>query len=386
MTVTYGLAEYKTGDHIQDLPVLEGASWAVMLNKPDQLSCDIDMRDADVRALDIPSTTEPKKTVLFAQADNGVILGWGVIADREWNDDERRLTITASGGWQYFNQRIIAPPAAATAAIIDGDGKVVETYDTKYLGTTLGSIGIKLVEQALSWPGAPVAFVLPATVAGTLESDAYRLVDYKRVGAALDDLVKRVGGPDFAFDARRNSTGLGVEYVMRVGDPFLGAEVGSWSVGGTLSPVSNLKVTDSGANLATHVWMQSGRTDSKVLVARTRNEQLLDPAGYPVLDLVDTKRTDVTVQSTLNAYAAENAVRASALGRSLSFSVKGDASLALGQYRPGDYATLEVAAGNLYLAEGSIPIRILGISGDETGTDVKITCQIGRYGEEVDPS
>lgn len=388
MAVTFGLAEYHTGERILDLPVLEGASWAAMLNAPDNLDCQIDLRDPEVRALDIPSTTEPKKTVLFASTDSGVILAWGVISDREWDEDERILTITASGGGQYFNQLIIAPPAAATGTIINTDGSVSAAFDTEFNDVTLGTIGKKLVAQALTWDGAPTAYVLPADVAEIgRESGVYRLVDYKRVWSALEDLTKRAdGGPDFAFEARRDSTELALEYVMRAGAPLLGEFIGSWPVGSLESPVTKLKVKDDGARLATHVWMQAGRTDSKVIVARASNPDLITTAGYPHLDFVDTTHSDVVIQATLDAYATEHAEGRRTLGRSLSFDVKGtpiasDGTLigpSLGEYRPGDFVSLDVAAGNPYLTEGEITVRVLGISGDETGVDVRIECEIGE--------
>lgn len=382
MAVTFGLANYNTGDQILDLPIMPGASWSAMLNKPDALSCKIDMRDADVLALDIPSATEPKLTVLFAQNDDGGILAWGVISDREWDDDARELTVNASGAGQYWNQRIIAPPTAESGEIILPDGSVSTAFDTDVDDVTLGSIGVALVEQALDWPGAPSSYVLPAPVADPgRKSGTYRLVDFKRVGAALADLTKRVGGPDFAFDARRDGTGLALEFVMRAGNPLLGRPVGSWPVGGPASPVSGLKVTDDGGAIATHVWMQAGKTDSKVIIARAQNDALLDLAKYPVLDLVDTTHTDVTEQATLDDYAEENALMASRVARKISFSVRGDGGegeggLALGQYRPGDWASLDVAAGNPYLGEGLIDLRITSMSGDETGQSIAIGCEI----------
>ena len=379
MAVTFGLADYGTGAQILDLPVLEGASWSSMLNKPDELSCDIDMRDPDVRALDIPSSTEPKKTVLFASNPDGSINAWGIIGSREWDNDNSVMHIEASGAGQYFNQRIIAPPAAATGTIILPDGSVTTAYDTLINDVSLGSVGVALVAQALSWPGAPTAYILPAAVPETgRTSGTYRLVDYKRVKAALDELTKRAdAGPDFSFDARLSASRLSLEYVMRAGAPFLGSYVGDWVTGVPLSPITGLKVNDDGGSLATHVWMQAGRTGGNVLVSRARNASLISAAGYPVLDLVDTGHTDVALQPTLDAYAAESAMLASSLDRSISFNVKGNATPALGQYRPGDWAGITVAAGNYYLAEGTIPIRITSISGDETGDTVKIGCDVG---------
>jgi hypothetical protein len=379
--VNYGLAEFHTGDRILALPVMEGASWASMLNKADSLSCSIDLRDPDVQALDIVSATEPEKTVLFAETPDGTILAWGVITgDREWNDDERSLAINAVGVRDnYFGRRIIAPPGAADGELFDIDGKVTTAYDTLINDVSLGSIGVALVEQALSWSGAPTAFELPAPIADVgRTSGTYRLVDYKSVASALDDLTKRAeGGPDFAFDARRTTSQLALEYVMRAGAPYLGTWVGSWAVGAEQSPVTGLRVVDNTTEVATHIWMQSGRTDSKVLIARARNDGLLGAAGYPVLDLVDTTHTDVVIQETLDEYAAENAELAAGPLRTYSFNVRGDATPALGSYRPGDWVGLDVADGNLYLAEGRHEVRITAISGDETGTEVKIETQVG---------
>jgi hypothetical protein len=306
------------------------------------------------------------------------VLAWGVISSRTWDDDKRQLDIEASGGGQWFRQRIIAPPAAATAPLIDGDGAVVTTYDTTINDVSLGSIGVALVAQALSWPGAPTAYILPSAVPDVgRTSGTYRLVDYKTVGAALDDLSKREGGPDFAFDARLDSSRLGFEYLMRAGEPYLGRYVGDWVVGADQSPVTNLKIVDDGAALATHIWMQAGKTDSKVIVARAQNAALL-AAGYPTLDLVDTTHGDVSIQATLDAYANEHAIQSRRPFREVSFDVRGDApGLAVGSYRPGDWAALRIGASNLYLAEGDIGIRITSISGDETGETIKIGCEIG---------
>jgi hypothetical protein len=385
MGVIYGVANFRDGSHVIDLPVKEGATWAAMLNRPDSVSCELDMRDRAIRSLDILSATEPRVSVLFASTEDGNVLAWGQITGpREWKDDERTLSLTALGGWQYFNGRIIAPPAAADGVVVLPNGKVTEAFDTKYVDTTLGSIGTQLIEQALAWPGAPAAFVVPAPVAGDRESDTYRLVDYKSVGAALTDLTNRENGPDFAFDARRTAGGNALEFPVRVGDPYLGQDVGTWPIGGPASPVTGLVVTDDGSGLATHVWMQAGRTDSKVIESRVRNEQLI-AAGYPPMDLVDTSRTDVTLQATLDQYALENAIAASKLRRSLKFKVRGNAEVGpkIGTYRPGDFAGLDVAAGHPYLAEGKIDLRIVGIKGDETGDTVEIECVEGTVAEVV---
>lgn len=379
--VSYALADFVTGGPILDLPIREGASWAAQLNRPDALSCSVDMNDPDALALDLRSSTEPKKTVLLARTDDDIVLAWGLIDSRDWDEDERTLTLTAGGVWgSYFGKTIIAPAAARTATLIvpDAEGypSVNPALSTAFSGLSLGTIGKRLVEQRLAWPGAPTAFVLPADEAGTAER-SYSFADMKRTGAALTDLTNVENGPDFAFDAARAPDGLSLRYVMRAGttaQPRLGTDVGSWPLGG-LSPVTGLKVTDDGASLASAAWLTAGKSAGAAVLSRALNEALVTNSQYPPLDEVDTSHNDVSVQATLDAYAARMIGYGSRTFRELSFSVRADATPALGGYRPGDIVTLDVPDGHPYLVQ-SIPVRITSMSGDEAGLSVKIGCVI----------
>ena len=119
--VSYALADFRTGGPILDLPVQEGATWAAQLNRPDALSCSVDMNDPDALALDLRSSSEPKKTVLLARTDDDVVLAWGLIDSREWDEDARTLQLTAGGVWgSYFGKTIIAPASARTAELGEG--------------------------------------------------------------------------------------------------------------------------------------------------------------------------------------------------------------------------------------------------------------------------
>lgn len=381
--VTYALADFVSGGPIVDLPIREGASWSSQLNRADALSCSIDMNDPDALALDLRSSTEPKKTVLLARTDADVVLAWGVIDSRDWNEDDQTLSLTASGVWDsYFGKTIIAPASARTAALTvpdpGGPGlyMVNPALSTSYSGLSLGTIGKRLVQQRLAWPGAPTAFVLPADEAGSAERN-YAFADMKRTGAALTDLSNVEGGPDFAFDAQRAPDGLSLLYVMRHGStaqPRIGTDVGSWPVGG-LSPITGLKVTDDGSSLASAAWLTAGKSAGSAILSRALNDALVTDSGYPPLDEVDTSHNDVSVQATLDAYAARLIGYGARPFREVSFSVRADATPPLGQYRPGDTVTLDVPDDHPYLTT-SIPVRITSISGDEAGLSVKIGCVI----------
>jgi hypothetical protein len=105
-------------------------------------------------------------------------------------------------------------------------------------------------------PGSPSAvFDLPPDEIGT-RSQAWLFSSIKRIGSALDDLTKQEAGPDFAFDAARDSSGLGLRYVMRHGseaNPRIGTAAGIWSLGND-SPLIGFKATDAIAAGASAAW------------------------------------------------------------------------------------------------------------------------------------
>src|SRR4051812_39496845 len=104
MGVRYILANFLNGDTIAEVPAMKGATWSLVLNKPDALACTIDFRDPDTRRLDPRSITEPRKTILLAATEDDTVLAWGQVdGKRSWDEDNQKLSITASGGWDYFN-------------------------------------------------------------------------------------------------------------------------------------------------------------------------------------------------------------------------------------------------------------------------------------------
>jgi hypothetical protein len=156
-------------------------------------------------------------------------------------------------------------------------------------------------------------------------------------------------------------------------NPRIGSDAGSWHLGEG-SPITGLKVKDAIAAGASAGWMTAGKQAGAALISRVLNPAPL-AAGYPPLDLVDTSHSDVSVQATLDAYNTENMRDAGTATRDLSFTVRADATPALGSYRPGDTMMIDIPDGHPWLTT-SIPIRITSISGDEAGLDVKIGCVI----------
>lgn len=373
--IRFALSDFVTGGPLLDVPINEGASWATVLNKADSVSCDIDMRDLDTQDLDIISAATPKKAVLSAITEDNFVLGWGVLSEHEWSDDDSRLDLTGSGFWQYLDENAIMPASARTATLVMPDGSINPALDTLINDVSLGTVGKRLVQQLLSWPGTP-AMTYQADEVVTGRTAPYTFASFKRIAAALNDLVKREKGPDFAFDAAIAANGLDLAYSMRFGTeakPQLGEYKGSWSVGGEDSPVKGLKVTVIGDDVATSGWMNGGKQGSRLLMSRILNDAMVTD-GYAPRMFIDTTHSDVVLQATLDAYNADNVAYAAGPIMKISFSVRGDApSLPLGQYRCGDWVDLDVGDGNRRLPEGLYRCRIVGISGDETGEWIKLS-------------
>lgn len=381
--VSYALADFVTGGPILDLPVKEGASWSAQLNRSDSVSCEIDLNDDDAKALDLRSSSEPNKTILLARTDDDVVLAWGLIGDdgREWDEDTKTLSLQADGIWStWLGANIVAPVSCLSAPLTvigpEGFPVVNPALDTVLSGWSHGTIGKKLVAQLLAWPGAPAVFDLPADEPGARDQ-SYLFSAMKSIGSALDDLVKQEAGPDFAFDAQRGPDGLSLRYVMRHGSeaqPRLGTHVGVWSLAEG-SPITGLKMSDSVAGGKSTGFMTAGKSSGAALVSRVINPELI-ASGYPPLSVVDTSHSDVSVQATLDSYNIANVADAASAIQDLSFTVRADASPALGQYRPGDTVTIDVPDGHPWLRPGELLIRLMSISGDESGQDVKIGCVI----------
>lgn len=380
--VTYSLANFIDGGPILDLPVKEGASWSALLNGPDEVSCSIDMRSSDAKALDLPSSSEPNKTVLLARTDEDVVLAWGLIGDngRTWHEDTKTLDLSCSGILDsWLGTTAIMPVAALSAALITNDSEgfpqVNPALNTAISGVSHGTIGKRLIQQRLAFPGSPTVFDLPADQAGTRE-ESYLFSSFKSIGSALTDITKQEGGCDFAFEAQRAPDGLSLRYVMRHGSeasPRLGTNVGVWSLG-KASPITGLKLTDALAAGASNGFMSAGRTGGSPVLSRVANSAPI-ANGYPSMDYVDTSHSDVTNLATLDRYNRQNMADAANAVRDISFTVRGDASPYLGQYRPGDTVTIDVPDGHEWI-RSSFDIRITSISGDETGETVDIGCVI----------
>ncbi|GAA1736809.1 hypothetical protein [Microcella frigidaquae] len=380
---TYIIGDLRTGRRIQTVPALAGP-WDDVLNDAGTVSCTVSLRDPDVQRLGLKESAKPGKAFLAA-VDGDLVLQAGPIWLHSYDADLGRLTLSAAGMWSYFDQRRILP-------VLAGRSPTDPTTDTRFAPasidpagpwptdtrTSLQGIARALVAQAQAWTGGNVPVILPASIAGTSER-VYRGVDLSTVGQALRDLTAVEGGPDVRFEPRLTTDRLGVEWVMRIGTPtqplLFSAVEPTFTIGAPKSPVSSFKTTVSGRGVATHVYAAAGRGANEAIVGEGVNQALLD-AGYPVLELVDSSRSTVSEQATIDAFAEELRLRSASQTETWEFAHETSERPFLSGYTVGDFALVRVV-DDLYHGPIDPPkrMRIVARSGDAEGRKVTVKFQ-----------
>lgn len=96
-------------------------------------------------------------------------------------------------------------------------------------------------------------------------------------------------------------------------------------------------------------------------------------SGYPLLETVDTSRTSVSQQATLDAYAVEALRTADRPLEFRSFTFSLDRAPLLSEFSVGDLVDL-VVAGDPYVADGTYRHRILELGVSLDSDWVSVTC------------
>lgn len=132
-----------------------------------------------------------------------------------------------------------------------------------------------------------------------------------------------------------------------------------------------VKVRSSGRELASEYWGTGGRQAAVALFARAFSRSLID-AGYPRMEAVSSAHSTVVLQSTLDSYARQDLVRASAPVEWWSWETHADAHPRLADLQVGDYCTVKIR-DNPYLPDGEHTRRIVALSGDSKSRWVTVT-------------
>ncbi|WGD36830.1 hypothetical protein [Lysinibacter sp. HNR] len=371
---TWYIFETLTGRILAEFEPVTG-SWSARINEPETVDVTIDLSSPDEAGRDWRNLATPWKHAL-AMEESGRWFG-GPIQPHDYEADEARLSVTARGIRSIFKKRYALPPAALTQPLVGSDGVPNAAMDTNLAGLDLGSIGMRIVQQACEWPASNFPIVFPPARKGTRVRN-YTAVKFPNISDTLDSLSDVINGPDFSFGLRRKSS-THLEWVFESGTEenprLISPEVFTWDISAEDSAGSAPTILTDPTNMASLSWATGGKgsnEDNSVLVSRQYDPALID-AGMPLLETLDTSRTSVSEQETLDGWAAEPLRTGKTPAQFWAFKASLLLPPFLSEYRIGDMCEI-VLQDDLFIPDGIYRRRIVEMSGDEAGEWVTITC------------
>ena len=364
------LGDLLTGRRILDVPFVS-ADWSAELNGAGSVKCKVDLRDPAVRALGLRNSATPGKAFLGAVVGDRFMEA-GPVWSRKYDRSDGMLELSALGLWSYFDRRTVLPNIGDLPVIDPVTGESAGYANSVWYGLHLGTIGKRLVEQAVTWPDGNVPVVFEADKPGTHER-SYVGAELSRVGDMLSNLTEVEDGPDIAFLPEWSADRLGVRWRYVSGDPRL-ASLGDHLIDASVpvSPVDDLTVDESGSYLGARAWASGGRSAGASIIARY-DDPTLTTAGFPLMERVDSSRSTVQLQATMQAHAVELARNShKPLSKwSLQVHVGGAGEPVAEQFNVGDYVKFTVR-DDLFIPDGKYRRRIVNMSGDQDGSFVKL--------------
>lgn len=349
------IGDLLTGRRLLDVP-FTSYTWNRRRNRPETMSVTVPVNATEVRQLNLRNVSSPGKTMLaiVEEVEGGEwFAGAGPAGKPSYSRDEGTYVLPGSGIRRYMQDRAVLPAAAYTADVttfvIPDPLDTTKTIPnpalaTAYTSVSYGTMVKKLIQQMLAAPAGNLPIVLPADVAGAHDK-RWDAIDFKSVDGAITDIINLEGGPDIDLEGRYQTDRRGVEWLLRTGSdiqPILSStSVHRWDLTAANSFTRGLKVDWDPDDIGSVSWATGGRSTDLAIVERA-SSSLLTAAGYPLRDIVDTSHTDVSLRSTLQAYAANNLNHGQSVTEAWTFEVQKDKPPYLGQYRVGDYCDLLV--------------------------------------------
>lgn len=361
------VGDLKTGRNIIPIPARDGR-WEIRRNRAGSLSCDITLSSRAHRRLDLRQNAAVGRTYLALGEGEHVFAG-GPVWDHEYDDDARHLHIEAEGMWSLIMRRFVMPAAVETISLLlesgDDAGKPNPAVATIFSAESWPTIVRGILEQGFARAGGALPLVFGAAGVGAHDK-SYEASSFKSQGEALADLTELVDGPEIEFRPQYSGDRRGLEWPVLVGDD---AQPQITSVGlphrfdfsVPQRTVRRLRVKSSARELSSEAWATGGRQAAIALISRQASSMLLE-RGYPRMESLSAAHSTVELQSTLDAYAADDLELGSAAAEWWTFETNIDAVPKIGSVFLGDYADV-VLRKNAYLPDGKHRRRIAAMSG-----------------------
>lgn len=359
------MGNLRTGRIHATLPVMPGGRAVQTVNRPGDLTVQVPLFEQ--AAQNVRPWVSAAPVVSFLALDvGGRIVDAGPVWRHVWSERSGQLQVAASGLWSMLDHRLIVSDAADPAA---------ETRWTLGLSEpTLAAIGREMIAHVAARAGASLPIVLPAALAGTGHERTIYGYELAALGAQLRLLTEVEGGPDIDFRPKyADGDRTRIEWVYTTGSPAL-VQSGPdwvWDMRVPAGPVLDLQVDVDGTSLSTKAWAVGAGTGEQMLL-RTASSTWLTDAGYPLMDVVEQRKTtEKATTLTGHAQARLDAFDRPYMGLTVTLAAGDDQ---VRQAAVGDWAQVVVGQGHPYLPAGPYRSRISRISRtDEQTVQVTMT-------------
>lgn len=372
MVVRCYVFETRGGALLQEVQP-SSAPWSVRANEAEDITLTLDLNSVEEGTRDWRNLGTPWKHSIAVDVE-GRLFG-GPIMPHDLNDDSAELTVKARGFRVATARMSVLPVAALTQSLTLPNGEPDTSLDTTISGFDLGTIGKKIAQLALEWPGrTDIPVVWPDDRAGT-HTRTFPAIERIKVDRALSDLSGVENGPDVRFQLLWDGPDRftwryesGTEAQPRL----QGQDVFSWEIG----QGSGLQVSTNPSRMGSVAWSQGGRADDTSLV-RMRYDPTLVDAGFPLLELESGASQNTIEASTLDAWNVETLRTAAKPWEFWSFNVRADEQPFPYEYNVGDLidviVTEDTPVSGGYVPQGTYRRRIAGMSGAMSEW-ITITC------------
>ncbi|MEU5847430.1 hypothetical protein [Saccharopolyspora shandongensis] len=281
---TYLVADLRTGVILDELPLAD-----VKLNRAlgDTATFEGTWNlavHATTSRRDPYELTMPARRAIYALRDGRPIWG-GIIWTRRYESENRKVSISCSDWWSYFDHRKVLP------ALPENPPADHVARQSVQWSAEQNEIARRLVALAQQHAGSDIGIEFDSSSSGAFRDVTYAGHELVDVGEALRNLAKIDGGPDIMFDVGPLDDRGRPRRLLRIGDPLLG-EQGSPHVfehGGNV--VSYTWPSDASKMVTRAFATGSGGEQAKPIAVAEDRDSLADDwplleadAGYNVAD------------------------------------------------------------------------------------------------------
>lgn len=358
-----------TGQVYQEIPLAELPTWTQQINQPGSFTIKTPIGGNGLDKKTLRQYVSPGRWGIAVCYGSGIQADYIAQAGPIWkpplaSEVPPVLQIDGTGIWGILNARNQVPSTWVPSAGL-GDSTAIATYTG-----SAHDVAAQIIANAVARDSLPIDSV---TLTGGTLSRVYNGFDLVYAGQRLSELTQEDKGPDVVFvpyfsdpNHVRWTAAIGNPTLTQPGLPFV------WDYGSNLT--SLLPVPD-GINLATTTLVKGNGIGAGGVLYAIASDTTLTNNGWPLLERINSARTNVIDQATINAQAAGDQALYGRPVEIWTASVRIDKVPQLGSYGPGISAVYNVQSdngreGHCWIPDGRYTQRLLGLSNAQSDSEV----------------